>query len=603
MTSAGGRFGRRAAALAAATLAFLHGAGPAQAHAFGPRYDLPLPLGLYLAGAGAAVALSFAIMALVFRARPAEGGLPPIDLLRLAPVRFLSHPLATGGLKAVSLGLFVLVLAAGLFGNQDTARNFAPTFVWIIWWVGLAYIAALAGNPWPALNPWSIAFAGFERLLRPSGARSRPGFGLAYPSWLGVWPAVALFGLFAWFELIAETGTVPRVLAAAILIYSALTWFAMAAFGREVWLRHGEAFSLAFGVFGRFAPIGEPERASPDGGPAPWPLRPYAGALIVDRPCSFSMTVFVLLMLATVTFDGFKETPLWAGLLEGIASEPSFHPLLRGLHDLGFDFPVVLETVMLAFFPLMFFLVYLAFCWLAKEVSDSERPVMEIAGLFVFSLVPIAIAYHLAHYLSYLLIGGQLIIPLASDPFGFGWNLFNSSDYGVDIGVIGTKVVWYTAVAAIVIGHVFGVGVAHFVALNSFESARVALKSQYPIVVLMVGYTMVSLWILAQPIISIPNMSILRTPSGTLSLAPFEFRELCYELASRDEIQYDFQSDRPVEFDIHYHDGLRIRYPVHMSGITVGADRFSAELDQFYCLMWTNQSLMTTSLTYKIVGP
>jgi len=603
VTSAGGRFGRRAAALAAATLAFLHGAGPAQAHAFGPRYDLPLPLDLYLAGAGAAVALSFAIMALVFRARPAEGGLPPIDLLRLAPVRFLSHPLATGGLKAVSLGLFVLVLAAGLFGNQDTARNFAPTFVWIIWWVGLAYIAALAGNPWPALNPWSIAFAGFERLLRSSGARSRPGFGLAYPSWLGVWPAVALFGLFAWFELIAETGIVPRVLAAAILIYSALTWFAMAAFGREVWLRHGEAFSLAFGVFGRFAPIGEPERASPDGGPAPWPLRPYAGALIVDRPCSFSMTVFVLLMLATVTFDGFKETPLWGDLLQGIALAPWFHPLIRQLHDLGFDFQAALETVMLALFPLMFLLVYLGFSWLTKQASGSRRPVTEIAGLFVFSLVPIAIAYHLAHYLSYLLIAGQFIIPLASDPFGLGWNLFGTAGYGVDITVVGAKFVWYTAVVAIVVGHVFAVGVAHLVALRVFETAGLALRSQLPFLALMVAYTMASLWILSQPIVGGPSLSTLRAPSGDLTLAPFEFREMCVEMTSQDELHYDFEADRPIDFDIHYHDGLTLHFPVRHPGIAAQAGRFVSEQDQSYCLMWLNRSLMEASLTYRVIGP
>lgn len=592
-----------AVALATTTLVVLHGAGPAQAHAFGPRYDLPLPLDLYLAGAGAAVALSFVIMALVFRARPAEGGLPPIDLRHFAPLRLLLHPLAISGFKAVSLGLFVLVLAAGLFGHQDTARNFAPTFVWIIWWVGLAYIAALVGNPWPVINPWSIAFAGFEKFARLSGARTRLGFGLAYPPWLGVWPAVALFGLFAWFELIAETGTAPRVLATAILIYSALTWFAMAAFGRDVWLSRGEAFSLAFGVFGRFAPIGEPERSSPDGGPGRWLLRPYAGALVVDRPCSLSMTVFVILMLATVTFDGFKETPLWGDLLQGLALEPSFHPLIRRLHDLGLDYQAVLETVMLALFPLMFLLVYLGFSWLTKQASGGRRPVTEIAGFFVFSLVPIAIAYHLAHYLSYLLIAGQFIIPLASDPFGLGWNLFGTAGYAVDITVVGAKFVWYTAVIAIVVGHVFAVGVAHLVALRVFETAKSALRSQVPFLVLMVAYTMVSLWILSQPIVGGPSLSVLRAPSGTLSLAPFEFRELCFEMTEQDELRYDFQSDRPIDFDIHYHDGLTIQFPVRQPGVTVQADRFAAGQDQSYCLMWLNRSLMPASLTYSVAGP
>jgi len=581
----------------------LSGAGPAQAHAFGPRYDLPLPLDLYLAGAGAAVALSFVIMALVFRARPAHGDQLQLDLLQFRPMRVLLHPVAIGGLQAISLALFGLVLAAGFLGNQDAVKNIAPTLVWIVWWVGLAYVAALAGNLWPLVNPWSIVFAGFERLARLLGARSRAGLGLDYPAWLGAWPAVVLFGLFAWLELISEAGTVPRNLATAIATYSGLTWCAMAVFGRDVWLGRGEAFSLAFGVFGRFAPIAAPERDSPNGRPAHWHLRPYASGLVVDRPCRLSMTVFVLVMLSTVTFDGFKETPLWGDLLQSIALEPAFHPLIRTLHDLGADFQVVLETVMLALFPLLFLLVYLGFSWLTRWASGSRRVLVEIAGLFVFSLVPIAIAYHLAHYLSYLLIAGQLIIPLASDPFGLGWNLLGTAGYSIDISIIGAKLVWHAAVIAIVVGHVFAVGVAHLVALTVFETAGAALRSQYPFLVLMVAYTMVSLWILSQPIVGSPSLSRLPAPSGRLSLAPFELRELCFEMTAQEELQYDFQSDQPLEFDIHYHDGLAIRYPVRVAAIAAHSGRFVPEQDQSYCLMWLNQSLMRASLTYRITGP
>jgi hypothetical protein len=586
----------------AASVMFLR-AEPAQAHAFGARYDLPLPLELYLVGAGSAVALSFVIMAFVFRVRPVQPGRLRIDLLRFGPMRVLLHPAVIGVLQAISVGLFLLVLAAGLFGTQDTLKNIAPAFIWIIWWVGLAYVAALVGNPWPVINPWSIIFVGFERWLRRFGTRSRPGLGLAYPSWLGVWPGVALFGLFAWVELIAEEAEVPSTLAMFVLIYSGLTWCAMAAFGRNVWIAHGEAFSLAFGVLGRFAPFGAPERASPNGRPSRWYLRPYASGLVMETPCRLSMTVFVLLMLATVTFDGFKETPLWADLLGWIVLAPWFHPLLLEFHDLGFDLLAVLETVMLAFFPLLFLLVYLGFCWLTKEAADSERPVTEIAGLFVFSLVPIAIAYHLAHYLSYLLLAGQLIIPLASDPFGIGWNLFGTAGRGIDISIIGAKFVWFTAVVAIVVGHVFAVGVAHFVALRAFEAPGAALASQYPFLVLMVSYTVVSLWILAQPIVESPNLSSLRAPSGTLSMAPFEFQEVCFEMAALDEFQYDFEADRPVEFDIHYHEGFTIHFVAELSGITVNADKFVAEVGRSYCLRWTNENLMRTSLTYQIVGP
>jgi hypothetical protein len=254
-------------------------------------------------------------------------------------------------------------------------------------------------------------------------------------------------------------------------------------------------------------------------------------------------------------------------------------------------------------FPVVFFLVYVGFSWLTKLASGSERPLMEIAGLFVFSLVPIAIAYHLAHYLSYLLVAGQQIIPLVSDPFGIGWDLFGTAGYRIDIGIIGAKFVWHAAVVSIVVGHVFAVGVAHFMALRVFETAKGVLRSQVPFLVLMVAYTMVSLWILSQPITGSPSPTILRAPSGTLSLGPLEFREYCLEMKARDEILYDFRSDQPIEFNIHYHEGIRIHLPVQMDGVTIHADSFVTESDRAICLMWNNPGLTRPTLTYRIAGP
>lgn len=588
--------------LVASSPALLTG-GPAKAHAFGARYDLPLPLDLWLAGAGGAVALSFVIMALALRSPPARGWCRAIDLLRFRPLGTLLQPAVLAILQSLSVALFLLVLATGFFGTQDTTKNLAPTFIWVVWWIGLAYMASLVGDLWPAINPWSIVFAGLERVARRLGARDRLDLGITYPPWLGVWPAVALFGAFAWFELIVGTSKVPDNLATAVLVYSGITWLGMATFGRGVWLAHGEAFSLAFAVLGRFAPIERPRRDPRDGEPVHWYVRPYAGGLITKKPCRLSMIAFVLLMLSTVGFDGFKETPFHGSLLAWVASQRLFHPIVLALHDLGFDLAAALDTVMLALSPVLFLTIYLGFAWLAKEMPESELSVMEIAGLFVLSLVPIAIAYHLAHYLSYLLIAGQLIIPLASDPFGLGWDLFGTAGYRVDIGIVGARFVWYTAVIAIVVGHAFAVGVAHVVALRVFDSPGAALKSQYPFLVLMVAYTMLSLWILSQPIVGAPNLASLRSPSGAVSLAPYEFKELCFDLATRDEVRYDFRSDQPVAFDIHYHDGLRIRFPVELTAVTVHADRFVAERDGSHCLMWLNRNLAETVLDYRIVKP
>jgi hypothetical protein len=135
--------------------------------------------------------------------------------------------------------------------------------------------------------------------------------------------------------------------------------------------------------------------------------------------------------------------------------------------------------------------------WAAR--APGQRP--GLGGWFVLTLVPIGIAYHLAHYHSLLLVGGQYAIPLLSDPLGYGWDLFGTALYRVDFSVVDAASIWYLSVGAIVIGHVVAVYLAHVMALRVYGDATTALRSQVPMLVLMVVYTMSSLWILSQPIV------------------------------------------------------------------------------------------------------
>jgi hypothetical protein len=486
--------------------------GEALAHGFGQRYDLPVPLWLWAAAAAAAVALSFAIIGLFVKASPGVHGYWRLNLLRTPLGRALADRRLRLAARLISVGVLVLVLAASLAGDQSPTRNITPTLVWVAWWVGFAYLSALVGNVWAWLNPWAALFAWAEAVLGSRRAARR------YPMWLGVWPAIVLFLTFAWVELIYTGRSIPAALGHLILAYSVLTWTGMAVFGRAAWLRHGDPFATAFGVLARFAPteirvtdVGTCRRcevacAGRDGtclgcgdcferaAPArrEWNLRPFAAGLLNTDDVSPSMVVFVLLLLSTVTFDGFTATPAWAGLEGGLYAR---------LQPLGEARLTLIDTLGLLSFPLLFVLVYLTFArWMAR-MGEDQLPTGTVARLFVLSLVPIAIAYHLAHYFTYLLIQGQLMIRLVSDPFGSGWDLFGTARFRPDIGIVGARAVWYTAVVAIVLGHVLAVYVAHVVALREFRDRRAALRSQLPMLVLMVGYTVVSLWIIAQPIV------------------------------------------------------------------------------------------------------
>jgi hypothetical protein len=468
------------AAVAATLVALPHSAN---AHALAQRYDLPLPLGFFLVAAGAAVAVTFVILALTVR-RPkasqdrvfASGTLPAVLVITV---------------QTLSVALLLLIVAAGLFGHQNPFKNLTPVAIWVIWWVGLGLVSAFVGNLWTLLNPFAAIFQFAEWLASRRGRRLSPQW--PYPAWLGAWPACALLLIFAWLELIAPGRDVPRHIAIGITVYAGLTFAGFFVFGREVWLKSGDIFSVLFDLFGRFAPL---QLLSNRGWH--WRLRPYASGLHAHQPLDASMTAFTLLALGTVTVDGLMETPLWATFVEQVLASVG-KPASPQAY-------MLLATALLVTGPLLLAALYFAVVSLMARITGGPDP-RALAGTFVLSLVPIAIAYHLAHYFSLLAIAGQFIIPLASDPFGFGWDLFGTMLYRIDIGIVDARFIWYLAVAAVVTGHMIAVWLAHVTAARVYADPRAARTSQYPMLILMVGYTMLSLWILAQPIVE-PSIAV-----------------------------------------------------------------------------------------------
>ena len=487
----------------------------ASSHGFGERYDLPMPLNLFLVGAGATVALSFVVIAIFVKSGSAEIGYPRYNLLKmplLGPV--MSSELLITIIRLLSVCIFLLVVATGLFGNNTPIENLSPTFVWIIFWVGMGYVSALFGNVWAMINPWKIIFEWFEGLMGVQG-----GVMFKYPEYLDTWPAVVLFLIFGWLENVYPQAAVPLNLSGLILLYSSVTWIGMLLFGKHTWLRYGEFFSVLFGLFAKFSPTevrlnGDKkcrkcigcnllraacvdcyecfEKAGEWGVGREFNLRPYAVGLVLVSHLSISRFGFVILTLALVTFDGLSETPLWRSIQNTFYSSASAF----GTDGLG-----VINTAGLIVMPLAFLGLYLGFTWATRLLSREDSPVLLVARVFVISLIPIALAYNLAHYIGLFLVQGQFLIPLASDPFGQGWDILATSGYKIRLNLIGTKAIWYISVIAIVLGHFVSVYVAHTLSLGRQVSRSDALRGQYPMLLLMVIYTAISLWIIAQPIV------------------------------------------------------------------------------------------------------
>jgi len=478
---------------------------PAMAHGFGQRYDLPLPLSFWVAGAGATVIISFAAMALFYRDRPGDTAYPRFNLLRITPIRWLANPVFAALIRAVSVVAFGAALYAGWAGIQVDDANILIVLVWVIWWVGGAFACALVGNVWALVNPIRTVFLWAEILFARVTGGASLSLEMPYPSWLKTWPGVVIFIGFAWAELVWADSGVPASLATAILAYALSTWIGMFVWGREVWLRHGEVFYIAFGILARFAPLDVP--AFEPGKDRQFNLRPPGAGLAADRTVTFSLLMFVMVMLSTVTFDGYLETSLFRASTLALYTSPSLAAIITNLLNAGVPVQAIILTAQMLLFPLVFVGAFWATSWaMARAAGRTSNganlvSVNQVAMAFVLTLVPIAVAYHLSHYVSLLVITGQLVIPLISDPMGLGWDLFGTANYRMNPGLVSAGAVWYFSVIAIVVGHAIAVFLSHSVAVRVFGNREAALASQIPMVGMMVAYTMLSLWIVAQPIV------------------------------------------------------------------------------------------------------
>ncbi len=468
-------------------------AAPAFSHSFGEPYKLPMPYWMYIYGAMAALVLSFVVLAYFYRANDKPGDIKTIGIA-YPGVQTLQQKLHVSScLKVLLLFFFLLSVVTGFVGNRDSYRNFNMTFFWVTFALGACYLTALFGDWYRFLNPWLTLSKVCDRLYRRFSAGR-----FAYPEQLAYWPAVALYMGFICLELFGDTK--PFSLSVALCLYTALNLFAVWLVGAQHWFRYGELFSVMFRLIAMMAPIQfNPEQEGLRKVELRWP---FAG-LIGQRVEHKSLLVFLLFMLSSTAYDGLRETSLWFGLfwkdptgiVEALAGK---HPLyayvqLRPWY-IGF------EIVCLLLSPFLYLALFRMFLKLGKVLTKSQLSVTELSLRFGYSLLPIALVYHITHYYTLLLSQGLKVRGLISDPFGWGWDIFGTAISGrlpilPDMGFVWDSQVWL-----ILIGHVASVYLAHIEALKSFNSAREASLSQLPMLILMVLFTGAGLWILAQPL-------------------------------------------------------------------------------------------------------
>jgi hypothetical protein len=448
------------------------------AHGIGVVRDLPIPAAYFFVGAAVVLVVSFVLLFYLWRRPLLEAHAGGRRLPHAISAVVLSRAVRVV-LGAISAGLLFLTLATALFGTTVELLNFAPTFVYVIFWLGVPLLSILFGNIWSVLSPWR-AIADFAVwLLELGGREARPV--LEWTGRMGRYPAaVALFSFVA-LELAHPRPAYPRTLGIATALYTYWALAGMAVYGRDAWTRFGEGFAVAFSLLARIAPFAVRD----DRVVLRWPFTGLAGA---DRiPGTL---VFVAVLLGSTSFDGFSRSSTWVDLVAELRAELADSS--QRTVDLATTF---LNVGGLAFFVAAVLATYLAAVAAAEWLGKVDR---SLVADFVPPLVPIAAAYLVAHYFTLFLIQGQFIITLISDPFGRGWDLFGTADFAPNLAIVSPETTWYVQVAALVVGHVAGLAIAHDRAVAVFQGGRTALEAQLPMLGLMVLYTLGGMWLLTR---------------------------------------------------------------------------------------------------------
>jgi hypothetical protein len=454
------------------------------AHALVARKDLAVPAWLFAWGASIVLIVSFFALSVSWREprferdhwRPLGAGLSRALL-------GLPAQIVCGAVGVLLLGVAIY---AGLHGTEAPDRNFALTFLYVTTWLGFPLFSVFLGDVFRPFNPWRaigrVVGGGFTAL-----AGQRPAH-LAYPQWLGRWPAAIGLIAVVWLEVIygaaggVAVGLAPDAAAVATLVYSGYTLAMMALFGTEQWCRTGEVFSVYFGMFGRLGCLGVED-----------------GRLGVRRPFSAAThwatvpgsAAVVIASIATTSFDGAQEGA-FKGALEG-----TFNRFV----DAGVGLTSALRLTDTIFILLTFAGVGLIYLLGVRGMATvgGAPPLKKLRAGFAHTLIPIAFAYLVAHYFSLFVFQEQAQFTyLLSDPLGTGTtDLFGTASAGIDFRLLSANAIWYVQVGALVVGHVIGLTLAHDRATAYWGDYRQAARSQYWMLAVMVAFTCFGLYLLS----------------------------------------------------------------------------------------------------------
>jgi hypothetical protein len=463
----------------------------AVAHFMTQPYLLPVPFWMYAYACGTTLVLTFAVLGYFSGANAGQTKFRTWEVPADTAWASLGRWVLTF-LRLAAVACLLLMIVTATFGTLDPTQNASEIMFWIVFMVCFLYLTALVGDVYELVNPWRTILEWLERLgLNFSTAR------IAYPKWLGYYPAFLFYVLIIWLELFALPN--PRNLAWTFLGYSALNGVASWLFGKASWFHFGEMFSVMFRMIGSLAPVQYEAAADPGS----WRVRlrmPFVGALAI-RPEHMGLVLFVLFMLSSTTYDAVYDTEMWLNFYWKhliVFAQPLWGTDMRKAEVPLMTWFLIFKRGGMLLSPIVYFALYMLVMAWTKAITKTVLPLRTLALEFITSLVPIAFVYNVSHYYTLMLLEGARLPVVMNDPFGFQWDLFGAQI--TPPTYIDMAVIWHTQVALILVGHVISVYLAHVAAQRIFPSRKQAIISQIPMLLLMVAYTAIGLYILSLPL-------------------------------------------------------------------------------------------------------
>lgn len=464
---------------------------------------------------------------------------PRLDLMRWRVLRVpLRSRVFRFAAQLVVTVFFLVIVAAGLFGNQNPALNIAPLLTWTIWWCGLVVLIMFAGKAWCYVCPWDALATWAERLRLWKKTGEGLGLSLPWPRALrNVWLATTLLVGLTWIELGFGVTMKPWATACLALAMVLLAFMSAFLFDKKAFCRYGCLVGRVSGLYAMFSGVEVRSRDASvcrscrtkecvkgSGTAYGCPTSVYPGGLEVNTYCiqcteclqscsKDNMTVLArpwgedlgaegkprrdeaylaLLMLAISGFHGLTMTPVWIDLTTALQRRLPFSETVA--FSLGMAILLVLPVLAYA---VLVQLSYMLVGWVDAE-ETRRTSFGDYFVRYAYCVLPIALFYHLAHNMEHLLMEGPRVLALVSDPFGWGWDLFGTAGWAVP-PLVNLEVLWIIQVVLVGVGHIYSLWAASRISRRLFRNPKAASRGQWPLLLGMILFSVFSLWLLKQP--------------------------------------------------------------------------------------------------------